>query len=124
MSTLPYTAPSVLLVEDDEEVRTVLSSAIEQAGYELDMARNCDEAERAIAERSHDVMVTDIRLPDGLGYDLVAHARAAGCKVIFITGYFSEMPTVQGQRTSCLIKPFPMDELIQEIREQVGSGAD
>ncbi len=113
-------AASVLLVEDDDAVREILSSALEQAGYDLDCASTYSEAETAIARRPHDVVVTDIRLPDGLGYDLLPRARAAGSRVIFITGHVSEMPTVQERRTSCLTKPFTLDALLDEIREQLG----
>lgn len=121
METIDDIAPRVLLVEDDESVREVLSEALQQAGYMLACAGTFAEAMDAITHRSHDVVVTDIRLPDGLGYDLLASARAAGSKVIFITGYFDEMPSIRGRRTSCLMKPFSLDALIEEVQEQLGS---
>jgi DNA-binding response OmpR family regulator len=123
MDTTTDLAPSVLLVEDDDSVRDVLSNALQQAGYKLDCARTFTEAKNAIASGEHHVVVADIRLPDGLGYDLLAAARAAGSKVIFITGYVDEMPSIQSRRTSCLIKPFSLDALLDEVEVQIGSAA-
>jgi two-component system response regulator PilR (NtrC family) len=120
MNSVTDLAPSVLLVEDDENVRDILSTALQEAGYMLACASTYAEARDAIARRTHDVVVTDIRLPDGLGYNLLAEAKAAGSKVIFITGYVDEIPSVQGRRTSCLMKPFSLDALIDEVEEQIG----
>lgn len=122
MNAAADVAPTVLLVEDDDNVREVLSAALQQAGYMLACASTFAEAKDAIASRTHDVVVTDIRLPDGLGYNLLAAAKAAGSKVIFITGYVDEIPSIQGRRTSCLMKPFSLDALIDEVQEQIGNG--
>jgi DNA-binding response OmpR family regulator len=111
---------TVLLVEDDDDVRELLSGALEQAGYELDCARTYAEAQHAITHGQHDLVVTDVRLPDGKGYDLLARARAAGCKVIFISGQVSHMPSAEASRVICLTKPFRVEALLDTIQAELG----
>ncbi len=111
----------VLLVEDDDGVREVLSDALRQAGYELDCARTYAEAQHAIARRPHDLVVTDVRLPDGRGYDLLSRARTAGSKMIFISGHVTHMPSAEASRVICLAKPFRLETLLEQIELELAA---
>jgi DNA-binding NtrC family response regulator len=122
MDAVADPARSVLLVEDDSDVLDVLSESLENAGYRIHRARTIYEARRTIARRRYDLVVADIRLPDGWGYQLLDDARAAGTKFIFMTGYIDELPSVRMTQTSYLLKPFSLDTLLGEVREQLGAG--
>jgi len=110
---------SVLLVEDDDDLRDLLSGALEQAGYSLECARTFAAAHHAISHGRHDVVVTDVRLPDGRGYDLMARARAAGSKIIFISGEVTHMPSAEASRAICLTKPFRVEALLDHIQAEL-----
>ncbi|MCK9793311.1 response regulator [Isoptericola sp. 4D.3] len=69
----------VLVVEDDADLRTVLSAVLENAGLVVSQARDLAEARTAIAEEEEpDLVMLDLRLPDGTGHDLVADLRRSG----------------------------------------------
>jgi DNA-binding response OmpR family regulator len=110
---------SVLLVEDDPGVREVLCEALERAGYKCDCLGTFKEALAALVAGTHDLMVADVRLPDGLGYDLMGPARDLGRKVMLITGHFDEMDSVIGTAQSYLFKPFALDTFIAEVERQL-----
>lgn len=113
--------PSVLLVEDDSDVLDVISNSLENAGYGIHRARTMAQAKRAIVGHRYDLVVADIRLPDGWGYQLLDEAKDAGSKVILITGYIDELPSVRMNQTHCLLKPFSPNTLLELVKEQLGS---
>ena len=68
-------AESILVVDDDEQVRHSLTRLLEVEGMTARAVRTKAEAVRALEEALPHGVVTDIRLPDGSGYDLVEHIR-------------------------------------------------
>jgi two-component system OmpR family response regulator len=110
---------SVLLVEDDPSVREVLCEALERAGYKCDCLGTFKEALDSLVAGEHDLMVADVRLPDGMGYDLMGPARDLGRKVMLITGHFGEMDSVVGTAESYLFKPFALETFIAEVERQL-----
>jgi DNA-binding response OmpR family regulator len=110
---------SVLLVEDDESVREVLCASLEQAGYKCDCLGTFKEARAALVAGQHDLMIADVRLPDGLGYDLLGPARDLGRKIMLITGHFDEMDSVARSAETYLIKPFSLDTFIAEVERRL-----
>ena len=115
-----HNPPTVLLVEDDPNVREILGEALAGAGYELESVGTYQEAAQALHDHAHDVVVADIHLPGGMGYDLTHEARSTDTKVILITGHEGELPTAYTHRVSCLVKPFRLEALLDEVREQLG----
>ena len=76
----------VLLVDDDADLLEPLGLYLEGRGYEGDLARGAADAARAMAARRPDVVVTDVRLPDGGGEEVALAARAMGARVAGLTG--------------------------------------
>ncbi|SKC69136.1 response regulator [Krasilnikoviella flava] len=69
----------VLVVEDDDDLRAVLTTVLESAGLIVTSARGLSEARDALANGAEPHLVLlDLRLPDGTGYDLVADLRRSG----------------------------------------------
>lgn len=66
---------NILLVEDHEDSRAVLSNLLAHCGYTVAAASNVEEALSLLGDRHFDVLVSDIGLPDGSGLDLVVEAR-------------------------------------------------
>lgn len=78
---------SILLVEDDDDLRELLALTLGQHGARVTSAGSIAEAREALRTSMHDVLVTDLGLPDGHGHVLGDEARAGGVGVtIALTG--------------------------------------
>ncbi|MBI3029825.1 MAG: GAF domain-containing protein, partial [Candidatus Rokubacteria bacterium] len=118
---------TVLLVEDEEELRGVAREILEMHGYTVLEAGHPDEAVR-IAERHAGpihLLVTDVVMPKMSGRDLVqclAPLRP-GTKVLYISGYTDDAIVHHGvldPGTAFLEKPFNPDDLARKVREALG----
>jgi DNA-binding NtrC family response regulator len=109
---------SILVVEDDSGVLEILCEMISKAGYEVDCVRTHQEAKAALSLKKYDLVVADVRLPDGKAYDLLELRSQAGSRTILITGHYDEVSTVAACHTPYLVKPFALDRLLEEIIRQ------
>ena len=111
----------VLLIEDDEIVRSALSETLDGNGFEVDGLANAEDALILLgAGQVPDVLVTDIKLGGGLsGFDLaeVARARHPEVGVILISGAsMNEVQHTLRRREHFLQKPFEPEALAAAIR--------
>jgi DNA-binding NtrC family response regulator len=107
----------LLVVEDNQAVGSALCAMLEFHGHTCSYAGNGAEAIALLDKTSIDVVVTDVRLPDGIsGLDIADRANAAGIGCVLITGYDHVMFELE-QRPHCvwLSKPFRGDALAQAI---------
>jgi len=115
---------TILLVEDEQAVRTVATRVLMNQGYFVIAACNGEEA-LALAEKAGgaiDLVLTDVVMPDIGGPDLVAGltARWPGVRTIFMSGYAEGDKVRAGMEnlgTSFLQKPFSADSLVLMVRE-------
>ena len=120
---LPAGHETVLLVEDEVQVRRLAASVLRQRGYDVIEAASGPEALR-IAEgyaSSIDVLVTDIVMPQMRGTELARLLRAArpAVKVLFMSGYTEDellRPDAGGEGTAFLGKPFTPIALALRVR--------
>jgi two-component system, cell cycle sensor histidine kinase and response regulator CckA len=114
---------TILVVEDEPEVRAVVSQVLERAGYHVLMAADPTEAitvcRRAGAEI--DLLVTDVVMPVMDGHELFERIRTytPGVKVLFMSGYASDVAAELesfGPAGSFLQKPFSSGELTHHVR--------
>lgn len=110
---------SVLLVEDRDDVRELIRDTIQTAGYVLDCASSWADGWRMLASKKHDVVVADVRLPDGSGRDLARRAISLGKKAVLITGHPNEVRRARPELVY-LRKPFLMRTLLKAIEQHVG----
>src|SRR5688500_16910987 len=101
----------VLLVEDDDLVRTVAVDALEEAGFDVIEAVNGEEAMERCRERVADILFTDIRLPGRVdGWDIAERCRELNpdLPVVYATGFSLDAPRpVPGGRL--LHKPYQLE---------------
>lgn len=112
---------TVLVVEDDSAVRTVLRRLLEGAGYRAVLARNADEALEIVRQRPTDidVLLSDVIMPRMNGRQLFErmHEIAPKMKVIFMSGYTDEaIERCDVLGSNFLRKPFTLDELRSILR--------
>jgi DNA-binding NtrC family response regulator len=111
---------SLLLVDDDRHVLASMADWLRSLGYQVDTASGCAEANTAMDRRGFDVVLADIRLGDGDGFDVLAYARQhlPAASVILITGYGTVESAVEAIRAGAfdfLTKPLIDAELEMAI---------
>jgi len=119
--------PDILLVEDKESLRHVLRLTLEKAGYSVTEAADAREALNEIARVPHRVVLTDLRMPNGSGLDVLRAAREAdgAVPVIVMTAYGSVDEAVQAMKDGAhdfLQKPVDSNHLlllVERALEQV-----
>ena len=87
----------IFFVEDDLNLITGLSFALKKQGYELVIARTSAEAERLWQEGNYDLVILDISLPDGSGFDLCERIRSTSkVPIMFLTAADEETDIIMG----------------------------
>ncbi len=111
----------VLLVEDHDATRVVLTNLLARRGFEVFSAASVKEAIDVAEHEKLDVVLSDIGLPDGSGYDLMERLRDDfGLKGVALTGYGMEHDVARSQRTgfvSHLIKPVRIEALEKTLAD-------
>ena len=107
---------SLLLVDDDRLVLESMAEWLREKGYAVDVANSFATAHATLAKKTYDLVLLDIRLGDGDGFDLLAECkdRNPGTIVIFITGYGTvetAVEAIQAGAFDLLTKPLIDDEL-------------
>jgi two-component system response regulator PilR (NtrC family) len=114
----------ILVVDDEPDLRTLYELTLLREGYLVDTAENLKQAQALLTERQFDVLITDMRLPDGLGMTLItdiqSDARKERCVVI--TAYGSTQNAVEALKAGAfdyLTKPVDL----KQFRAVVASAA-
>ncbi len=124
---------NVLVVDDEASLRDVLGIALRKQGYTVQTASSRESAAKALAAGPVDLVLTDVRLPDGDGIEILRHVKSASpdTVVIVMTAFGSTENAVAALKLGAydyLIKPFDIDELQivvgnaferQELKSQV-----
>jgi len=111
---------SILLVEDDTSISLGLSYSLETEGYKVTACSTVQCACQHIATNHFDLVLLDLALPDGSGYEVCRAARAvAETPVIFLTACDDEVNVVMGLDMGAddyITKPFRLRELLSRIK--------
>lgn len=111
----------ILVVEDDHTIALGLGYSLEEAGYRVEICYNTSAAMRALeADEKPSLLLLDLSLPDGSGYDICARAKLLGdYPVIFLTARDEEISVVLGLDMGAddyITKPFRVRELLSRIK--------
>src|SRR5580698_349652 len=123
--TEPPVTPRVLLVDDDDGVRAMMSQSLEGKGFAVVAAANVTEALRHIATESFDVLITDLHMPNpGDGFTVVTAMRHSqpNALTLLVSGYpdvQSAMAAILLEADEILVKPFNIATLVELIREKM-----
>ena len=114
------TSKHVLIVDDEADIRELLVLTLMRMGVEAVAARNCEEAFARLNERSFDLCLTDMRLPDGDGLGVLAHIAAnhGNTPVAVITAYGSTENAVSALKAGAfdyISKPIQLKQLREVI---------
>lgn len=112
----------LLLLEDDESLIDGLGYSLGRAGFRMEIARNLQECRRALEEEGeYDLLLLDVTLPDGSGFQICEEMRAKGSSIpiIFLTAADEETSIIRGLDLGgddYITKPFRLGELLSRIR--------
>ena len=108
---------TVLVVEDEDEVRAAVAGALRDLGYTTLEAREADEALSVTS--SFDLLLTDVVMPGVSGFELAQRlgARRGGLRTIFMTGYAPSSVLNAYDPDSILRKPFTIEQLATKVGE-------
>lgn len=107
---------TILLIEDEKLMRVTLEDALESAGYEVMSFDTGTGALEAVKDHSFDIAVTDVRLPDIDGFDVLHEiTRSTDAQVIVMTAFGTIKDAVEAMKSGAfdyITKPFALDEFL------------
>ncbi|GIZ52718.1 sigma-54-dependent transcriptional regulator [Noviherbaspirillum aridicola] len=112
----------VLVVDDEPAIRQILAAHLGRAGFSVCQAGNGTEAFERLSRGDIDVAISDIKMPDFTGIDLVRRARAAGIETSFImmTAYASvdtAIEAIKAGASDYMIKPVRNEEVMHRLEK-------
>lgn len=109
----------LLLVEDNESILKGLTYSLEQEKFEVDVSKNVHNAKKNLDSNEYDLIILDIMLPDGNGFELCKYIKEQkDTPIIILTAKDEEQDVVKGFNLGAddyVIKPFRTRELISRI---------
>jgi DNA-binding response OmpR family regulator len=113
-------APRILLVDDEESIRTLLTYPLRMDGYEVVVARTGREALDRFGEDQFDLVVLDVMLPETDGFDVCKQLRArSSVPIIMLTAKAEELDKVLGLELGAddyITKPFSVREFRSRVK--------
>lgn len=111
---------NILMVEDDSTIAFGVKYALEQESFNVDICKDLESSRENIEKKEYDIILLDVMLPDGNGYDLCKEIRnTQDTPIIFLTACDEEVNIVMGLDLGgddYMTKPFRVRELISRIK--------
>ncbi|WP_199237614.1 sigma-54 dependent transcriptional regulator [Azospirillum sp. TSH64] len=116
----PATAPSVLIVDDEEGIRNFLSRSLERRGWRVTTTGSAEDAALHLERHCVDLIILDIALPGQSGLDWLKELQAAGFggDVILITAFADIDTAIEALRAGAadlILKPFRVEQIVSAI---------
>lgn len=109
----------ILIIEDDADLAVITSDMLQSYGYEVCFAKSCSQAFEILIGRQFDLLLMDINLPDGSGFDVCKELRRVSkVPVIFASARTSEDDKIMGLDMGgddYLAKPYSLRELLARV---------
>jgi DNA-binding NtrC family response regulator len=125
LSGNPAPAGSVLIIDDEAEIRESLQTLLELEGFEVETADSGEEGLLHVGERPFDLVLLDLTLPGRNGMEILADIRShdAQLPVIMITAYGTVEHAVRAMQSGAVNfvqKPWDNEKLLADVRAAVG----
>jgi two-component system response regulator PilR (NtrC family) len=118
---LPIAVPRVLVVDDERSMRELLYILLRREGYEVTLAESGEQALAALGRHAFDLVISDIRMPDMSGVDVLRAAKQHDPEMagIVVTAFASTSTAVEALRLGAcdyVSKPFNVEEMRITVR--------
>jgi DNA-binding response OmpR family regulator len=118
---------SILIVDDDQNIRDLITAILTDEGHHVVCAHNGEHALEVLSQRIPDIMVLDVMMPliDGYGVLKALKSRRQGTKVLMLTAKNRETDWLKGYQSGAhlyLTKPFDPQELSDSIERLLHMG--
>jgi len=116
---------SILAIEDDWTVGLVLEHVLQTAGHEVTIVRGIADGKGALSEDGYDLILLDLNLPDGNGFELLRSIRedlGRRTPIVVLSGMRQEETVVRGLKLGAddyVAKPFSPPELLARVERWV-----
>jgi len=116
--------PKILIVDDEKAIRESVSLILSEEGYDTEIASNGKEALKHLNEQDFEVMITDLKMPEMDGIELIKKSLkiCPGTSVIIITAHASVESAIEALRIGAfdyILKPFDFDDLILKVQRLI-----
>jgi DNA-binding NtrC family response regulator len=114
----------ILIIDDDENIRKVLTTILEEEGYVIESVDTGKKAIERTKRNAYNLALIDIRLPDIEGIELLTKMKDTTPKMrkIIITGYptiHNAVEAVNRGADAYILKPFDMEKVLKTIEDQL-----
>lgn len=110
----------VLVVDDEEVIRGMVSSILQLTGYRVLVAQDAETAKQVASRCQVHVLLTDIVMPGQNGFDLARELSAAsGLKVVFMSGTHAYVPDDFPPETIVIRKPFGIQDMLDSVKKTI-----
>jgi DNA-binding NtrC family response regulator len=116
--------PRILVVDDDDTIRTTMKAILQDEGYTVDLASSAKEAIQKSQQNNYNVALLDIRLPDMEGVELLKLLKdgVPRTRKIMVTGYPSLQNAISALNKNAdayLLKPVDVEKLLNTVKQQL-----
>ena len=117
-------SPRILVVDDDDTIRTTMKAILQDEGYTVDLASTGKEAIQKSQENNYNIALLDIRLPDMEGVELLKLLKdgVPRTRKIMVTGYPSLQNAISALNKNAdayLLKPVDVEKLLNTVKQQL-----
>jgi two-component system, NtrC family, response regulator PilR len=109
----------ILVVEDSNDVQELLCLALANEGHAAHGVETVAEGSSALEGGNYELLIADMRLPDGSGAELADRALTRGIEALLTTGHPDEMQLLERRGIDYLRKPFPMKDMVRLVARLV-----
>ncbi len=115
----------ILVVDDEDALRTVLSGELESEGYQVDSAADGDEAIKTVQTKPFDLVLLDIKMPKVDGFEVLKFIKQnyPKMKVIMLTGFADLKNAIESKKLGAedfVSKPYDLVDLLTTIERVLG----
>ncbi|MFN3135063.1 MAG: sigma-54-dependent transcriptional regulator [Candidatus Kryptonium sp.] len=115
----------ILVVDDEETLRYLLSSELAAEGYEVETAGDGDEAIESIKQKDYDVVLLDIKMPRVDGFEVLRFIKQnkPEIKVIMLTAYADVKNAIEALKLGAsdfVSKPYDLEDILTSINRALG----
>ncbi len=112
---------SILIIDDEDQICEILSDCFNLEGFEVTVANDITSAKQILNSEQFDLIVSDVRMPDGNGTEILTmiRERSIPSKVIMMSGYssISQEEIYELGADAFFAKPFSIFDLLNKVKE-------